>query len=65
MNRIGSSVATPVSGVGETAYAAKLGVVAKAGPWMVEVGSPAVASAPDAAETGYIAVTKALIAALH
>ncbi len=61
----GSQSVTSVSGVGDKAFASQVGLAAQFGNRLVEVGSPAVAGPPDAAEAGYIAVAKALIAGVH
>jgi hypothetical protein len=61
----GAQSVTPVSGLGDKAFASKVGVVAQFGSHLLEVGSAATGGAPDEANAGYVAVAKALIAAVH
>jgi hypothetical protein len=61
----GAKAAKSVTGVGDQAFASPVGLVAKFGVHLLEVGSPAAASSSSAVIPGYVAVAKAVIAAMH
>lgn len=61
----GAKSATPVAGVGDQALASPVGVVAKFRDHLLEVASPATTGSSKAVIPGYVAVAKAVIAAIH
>jgi hypothetical protein len=61
----GAKSATSVTGVGDQAFASPVGLVAKFGSHLLEVGSPATTGSSTAVIPGYVAVAKAVIAAMH
>jgi hypothetical protein len=61
----GAKSATPTKDVGDQAFASAVGVVARFRDHLLEVASPATTGSSKAAIPGYVAIAKAVIAAMH
>jgi len=61
----GAKSATAVKDVGDQAFASPVGLVAKFHDDLLEVASPATTGSSKAVIAGYVAVAKAVIAAMH